>query len=138
MKRWAAWSAAFAPKPKWPTSQASRARARRASTYNVNPQLPDTAYGQFVVNTKSEKTTPALVAGLRESMARVAPEALVIVKELQQGMPVEAPVEVRISGYDIATLEQLASGRGHHREAPGAEMVFTTTISTTLTGWMWT
>ena len=40
-------------------------------------------------------------------MARVAPEALVIVKELQQGMIMEAPVEVRISGYDIATLQQL-------------------------------
>jgi multidrug efflux pump subunit AcrB/outer membrane protein TolC len=92
--------------------------------YNVNPQLPDAAYGQLIVNTKSEKDTPALVAGLRDSMARTAPEALVIVKELQQGMIMEAPVEVRISGYDIAALQQL--GRQVEsvlRELPYTEMV---------------
>lgn len=74
--------------------------------YNVSPQDPDPAYGQVIVNTKAAKETPALVAELRESLAGVAPEALVIVKELQQGMTMEAPVEVRISGYDIAQLQQ--------------------------------
>jgi outer membrane protein TolC len=92
--------------------------------YNVNPQLPDPAYGQFIVDTKSEKATPALVAELRDSMARVAPEALVIVKELQQGMIMEAPVEVRISGYDIAALERLGKQvENIVRDAPSAEMV---------------
>jgi outer membrane protein TolC/preprotein translocase subunit SecF len=75
--------------------------------YNVSPQDPDPAYGQFIVNTKEEKQTPTLVAELRESLAGVAPEALVIVKELQQGMTMEAPVEVRISGYDIAQLQRI-------------------------------
>ena len=92
--------------------------------YNVNPQLPDAAYGQFIVNTKSEKVTPALVAELRDSMARTAPEALVIVKELQQGMIMEAPVEVRISGYDIAALQQLGTQvEGVMRGVGSAEMV---------------
>ncbi len=92
--------------------------------YNVNPQLPDAAYGQLIVNTKSEKATPALVAELRDSMARTVPEALVIVKELQQGMIMEAPVEVRISGYDIAALQQLGRQvEGVIREVPYAEMV---------------
>jgi multidrug efflux pump subunit AcrB len=50
--------------------------------YNVNPQIPDGAYGQLIVNTKSEKAAPALVAEPRDSMARTAPEALVVVKEL--------------------------------------------------------
>ena len=92
--------------------------------YNVNPQLPDAAYGQLIVNTKSEKATPALVEELRGSLARTAPEALVIVKELQQGMIMEAPVEVRISGYDIAVLQQL--GRQVEnviRDLPCAETV---------------
>ena len=92
--------------------------------YNVNPQLPDTAYGQLIVNTKDEKTTPALVAELRGSLAKVAPEALVIVKELQQGMIMEAPVEVRVSGYDLATLKQIGSQvEGIVREVPYAQMV---------------
>ncbi len=92
--------------------------------YNVNPQLPDTAYGQFIVNTKSEKAVPALVTELRDSLAHVAPEALVIVKELQQGMIMEAPVEVRISGYDIATLQRIGQRvEDIVRKVPYAEMV---------------
>jgi multidrug efflux pump subunit AcrB/outer membrane protein TolC len=77
--------------------------------YNVSPQDPDPAYGQFIVNTKEEKATPTLVAELRQSLAAVAPEALVIVKELQQGMTLEAPVEVRVSGDDIAELQQIGT-----------------------------
>lgn len=77
--------------------------------YNVSPQDPDPAYGQFIVNTKEEKATPALVAELRQSLAAVAPEALVIVKELQQGMSLEAPVEVRVSGYDVAELQRIGT-----------------------------
>jgi multidrug efflux pump subunit AcrB len=92
--------------------------------YNVNPQLPDAAYGQVIVNTKSEKATPALVAELGDSMAGVVPEALVIVKELQQGMIMEAPVEVRISGYDIPTLQRLgARVEDFMRELPYATTV---------------
>ncbi|MFB3777687.1 MAG: efflux RND transporter permease subunit [Bryobacteraceae bacterium] len=92
--------------------------------YNVNPQLPDAAYGQFIVNTVTEKGTPALVAELRSTLARAAPEALVIVKELQQGMVMEAPVEVRVSGYDIATLQQIGRQvEGIVRDVPYAQMV---------------
>ena len=53
--------------------------------YNVNPQQPDGAYGQFIVNTRSVKETPALVADLQVKLGAVVPEALAIVKELQQG-----------------------------------------------------
>ena len=77
--------------------------------YNVNPQQPDAAYGQFIVNTRSAKETPALVEELRKSLASLAPEAMVIVKELQQGASLEAPVEVRIVGEDIQELERIGS-----------------------------
>ena len=77
--------------------------------YNVNPQQPDAAYGQFIVNTHSAKQTPALVNDLRKSFTSVAPEAMVIVKEMQQGMSLEAPVEVRIVGDNIRELERIGS-----------------------------
>jgi multidrug efflux pump subunit AcrB/outer membrane protein TolC len=77
--------------------------------YNVNPQQPDGAYGQLVVNTASVEATDKLVGELRVSMARVAPEALVIVKELQQGAQMEAPVEIRVSGDDIDELKRIGS-----------------------------
>ncbi len=75
--------------------------------YNVNPQQPDGAYGQFVVNTASVEATSRLVKELRPALAALAPEAMVIVKELQQGSQMEAPIEVRISGDDITELKQL-------------------------------
>jgi outer membrane protein TolC/preprotein translocase subunit SecF len=75
--------------------------------YNVNPQQPDGAYGQFIVNTASVKDTGRLVKELRPALAALAPEAMVIVKELQQGSQMEAPIEVRIAGDDIAELKRL-------------------------------
>ena len=73
----------------------------------MNPQQPDPAYGQFIVNSDSVKDTTRLVPELRASLATLAPEAMVIVKELQQGSQTEAPVEIRISGDDIAELKRL-------------------------------
>jgi multidrug efflux pump subunit AcrB/outer membrane protein TolC len=93
--------------------------------YNVNPQQPDAAYGQFIVNTESQEATPGLVAELRTTLARVAPEALVIVKELQQGQILEAPIEVRIAGDDVAELKRI--GRQVEdivRADPHAEYVY--------------
>ncbi|KAF0220277.1 MAG: acriflavin resistance [Geobacteraceae bacterium] len=75
--------------------------------YNVNPQQPDGAYGQFIVNTASIEDTTRLVKELRPALAKVAPEAMVIVKELQQGAQTEAPIEVRISGDDVGELKRL-------------------------------
>ena len=72
--------------------------------YNVNPQLPAANYAQILVNTRKVKGTPQLVAELRQRLPDVAPEAKVFVKDLQQGQILEAPVEVRIVGDDIATL----------------------------------
>ena len=77
--------------------------------YNVNPQQPDPRYGQLIVITKSAEETPALVKTLRSELTEVAPEGRVIVKELQQGSLIEAPVEVRISGDDIAILKKLGN-----------------------------
>ncbi|HTX89568.1 MAG TPA: efflux RND transporter permease subunit, partial [Anaerolineales bacterium] len=77
--------------------------------YNVDPQQPDAAYGEFIVNTRSAKETPALVEDLRKSLAALAPEALVIVKELQQGMSLQAPVEVRIVGDDLQELKRIGA-----------------------------
>ena len=77
--------------------------------YNVNPQQPDSAYGQIIVNTQSIKVTKRLVSDLSVHLAELVPEAMIVVKELQQGIPMEAPVEVRISGDDMGELKRLAS-----------------------------
>lgn len=92
--------------------------------YNVNPQQPDPAYGQFIVNTKSIESASRLVGELRTELAQLAPEALVIVKELQQGEQMEAPVEVRVSGDDIAELKRI----GARIEAILASIPFSTYV----------
>jgi multidrug efflux pump subunit AcrB len=75
--------------------------------YNVDPQEPATNYGQVLVNTSSAEITPALVARLRKQFARTCPEAMVIVKELQQGTRVTAPIEVRVVGGELTELKQI-------------------------------
>jgi multidrug efflux pump subunit AcrB/outer membrane protein TolC len=94
--------------------------------YNVNPQAPAANYAQILVNTKSVKQTPRLVERLRERLPDAAPEAKIFVKELQQGQVMEAPVEVRISGDDIATLETLGNQvENVFRHTPGATYIHT-------------
>jgi outer membrane protein TolC len=92
--------------------------------YNVNPQQPDGAYGQVIVQTKEAKITPSLVAKLRSELPYVVPEAQCIVKELQQGSQMEAPLEVRISGDDVTQLKEIAQKvEGIVRAQPAAELV---------------
>jgi len=73
--------------------------------YNVNPEPPASNYGQLLVNTQAVKGTPAFVQQLRYRLARLCPEARVIVKELEQGIVVQAPIEGRIVGDDLAILK---------------------------------
>jgi multidrug efflux pump subunit AcrB/outer membrane protein TolC len=75
--------------------------------YNVTPEPPATNFAQLLVNTREVGPTPAFVQTLRGRLAHLAPEARVIVKELQQGSVVQAPVEVRVVGDDLATLKGL-------------------------------
>lgn len=94
--------------------------------YNVNPQIPAPNYAQILVNTNDVKKTPGLVSRLRGELRDVAPEAMVIVKECQQGQIMESPIEVRIVGNDAATLEAVGNQvQGILRNVPGATYINT-------------
>lgn len=94
--------------------------------YNVNPQQPAANYAQILVNTKRVEGTPELAHALRRRLSRLVPEALVMVRELQQGNVMEAPVEVRISGDDLAELKAAAEqARAVLAATPGAVYVHT-------------
>ena len=49
--------------------------------YNVNPQQPASNYAQILVNTKNVEGTPQLTYQLRDRLAKLVPEALVIERE---------------------------------------------------------
>jgi len=92
--------------------------------YNVNPQIPASNYAQILVNTNDVKKTPDLVEKLRHTLKDAAPEATVMVKECQQGDSMEAPVEVRITGPEIATLESIGNNvQDVLRHTPGATYI---------------
>jgi multidrug efflux pump subunit AcrB/outer membrane protein TolC len=94
--------------------------------YNVEPEFNVPNFGQLVVNTADARGTPALQASLHGALARLAPEATVIVRQLEQGPALRAPIEVRYSGEDGAVLRRLADEAARVLAAtPGSEYVRT-------------
>lgn len=97
--------------------------------YNVDPEFPAANYAQLLVNTRDAGRTPELVLRLRRDLAREAPEALVLVRELEQGTVMKAPVEVRVISThdgpeDLKTLQRLgAEVDAILRHTPGAQYV---------------
>jgi multidrug efflux pump subunit AcrB len=92
--------------------------------YNVNPEPPTPNYGQILVNTATAHEVPAMAEALRGSLAALAPEARVLVKELQQGPVLNAPVEVRLVGDDPRELRAYGDSVAAILEAtPGSRYV---------------
>ncbi|NWF84708.1 MAG: efflux RND transporter permease subunit [Bryobacteraceae bacterium] len=94
--------------------------------YNVDPEFPAANFAQLLVNTRGRDGTVDLIYRLRRELPPLAPSARVIVRELEQGKPMSAPVEVRLTGLDIARLRALGdSATEILRGAGGVEYLFT-------------
>jgi len=76
--------------------------------YNVSPREPAPYLAQVLVNTHRADTVPALVARLREELDAQIAGARVLVRELEQGPPLEYPIQVRFAGEDPDVLRGLA------------------------------
>jgi len=72
--------------------------------YNLNPEPPTPNYGELLVNTRSAEATNEIIGQLQGRIDRLAPEAWVYVKPMQQGPVIAAPNEVRLVGDDQAAL----------------------------------
>lgn len=76
--------------------------------YNViatRDQAPE--FAQAFVKTESPDATKAIVPDLQARLNAEFPEARVLVRALVQGPPVDAPVELRFVGPNMATLRDL-------------------------------
>jgi len=94
--------------------------------YNVDPEFPANNFAQLLVNTADTDQTPRLVEKLRRTLPVVAPEAMILVRELEQGTLMKAPVEVRITGDDLVTLKEIgAQVEEIVRKTPGTQYCFT-------------
>ena len=65
------------------------------------------AYAQALVRTASPEASARLVPALQNELADAFPAARVIVRDLVQGPPVPAPVELRLVGPDLDVLASL-------------------------------
>ncbi len=78
--------------------------------YNEIPENERTDYGQIFVQLKPETSPPRKMEIIEELKAKFSQivGAKVEVKNFEQGPPVTAPVEVRLSGENLDTLRNLA------------------------------
>lgn len=76
--------------------------------YNFSPEVPVSNYALILINTTDNKTTEQLAAELGWKVKALSSDGSFFVKLMQQGTDLKAPVEVRITGENIATLKTIA------------------------------
>lgn len=77
------------------------------------PNMPSTAYAQFIVNTFTAKETETILAEYTDKYASYFPEGYVKFKQLDF-QAVEAPIEVRFVGDNIQDLKEQAEKLTDH------------------------
>lgn len=78
--------------------------------YNVVPRRRAAPfYGQALVELQPGINPEPVVRQLQRELAERFAESRVLVRQLEQGPPFDAPVEVRLQGPELAVLEELGS-----------------------------
>ncbi len=78
--------------------------------YNVVQRRKNNSrYAQAIVQLDGTIATPELISSLQQQFDARYPEARVLVRQLEQGPPFDAPVEVRLFGPDLDVLRHLGS-----------------------------
>ncbi len=78
--------------------------------YNVVPRRRGTSfYAQALVDVQPGTGTRSLVRQLQQELDRQFADCRVLVRQLEQGPPFDAPVEIRLRGPDLAVLDRLGS-----------------------------
>ena len=78
--------------------------------YNVVPRRRGTSfYAQAIVDVSEGLATAEVVNELQNAIDERVLDSRVVVRQLEQGPPFDAPIEVRVVGPDLATLQQIGS-----------------------------
>jgi multidrug efflux pump subunit AcrB/outer membrane protein TolC len=76
--------------------------------YNL-PLGPASPHRSMIVaETASIDAVERVIAAVREYLRAEVPEAAVVARRLEQGPPIEAPIEIRILGRDLDDMERVA------------------------------
>ncbi|MBI9091075.1 MAG: efflux RND transporter permease subunit [Desulfobacterium sp.] len=73
------------------------------------PKAPDKNYAQILINTVSSTATQELVDELLTELDGFIPDGDILIKQLQQGPPVDAPIEVRVVGNDMNKIKKIGA-----------------------------
>jgi multidrug efflux pump subunit AcrB len=76
--------------------------------YNVAPKEPANYLAQILINTRHEDEVISLLIKLRKELDASVPGVRCVVKQLEQGPPVEEPIQIRVSGPNLDKLRGLA------------------------------
>ena len=91
--------------------------------YNVQPRVPNDGIAQLLLSTSDMRDVPRLGERLRREVASEVLGARVVVRRLEQGPPVDPPIQVRFTGEDPAVLRRLADQAAIALRAAGADLV---------------
>ena len=77
--------------------------------YNV-PHVPFSPhFAQLIVETQSVADTMPVIDFIREKLQPNLPQAELVTRKLEQGPPVQSPVEIRLLSHDLDNLNQAAA-----------------------------
>lgn len=92
--------------------------------YSFSPEFPVTNYSQILINTLDIKSTETFAHDLSKKIDALVPEGMAQVRLMQQGQPLIAPVEVRISGDNIQKLREIGEQvKAILKSKPGSYLV---------------
>ena len=92
--------------------------------YSFSPVVPEESYAMFLVNTENAKMTEKLSASYLEKLHNLVPNAQIDVMEFAQGVPVNSPIEVRVSGYNHYELKRISEYvKEIMRNIPGTRLI---------------
>ena len=90
----------------------------------VMPEFQKSNFAQIMVNTKAPETTHRVIERFNHAAVSSYPGARVTARKLIMGIPVEAPIELRVVGDDLPTLRRIGHDvRDILRTTPGADQV---------------
>ena len=76
--------------------------------YNLEETIEDLSnYAQALVQITSPTGRSKLIQSLQQELNAAFPSARILVRQLEQGPPVDAPIELRLYGSDLELLQEL-------------------------------
>jgi len=92
--------------------------------YNVEPKAPANYLAQIIINTRDAHEVDGLIVKLRQELDSSVPGVRCVVKPLEQGPPVNEPIQIRVSGENLDKLRLLADKAAAELRKAGGYHVF--------------